>query len=45
MEYKRYAKGVGPVLIMRTSGGSAREELSVMDTAPAGAGTSPLGTT
>ena len=42
-EYKLYAKGVGPVLIVGVSGGSGREELVRLDQAPPGAGTGPLG--
>jgi len=44
LEYKLYAKGVGPVLVLQASGGVTRTELIAMDTAPAGAGTGPLGT-
>ncbi|MGB8857643.1 MAG: hypothetical protein WCC60_00230 [Ilumatobacteraceae bacterium] len=44
LEYKLYAKGVGPVLVLRASGGTTRTELLSVDTAPAGAGTGPLGT-
>ena len=42
-EYKLYAKGVGPVLIVGVSGGSGREELVRLDQAPPDAGTGPLG--
>jgi hypothetical protein len=42
-EYKLYAKGVGPVLILGVSGGSGREELIRVDQAPPNAGTGPLG--
>lgn len=42
-EYKLYALGVGPVLIVKVSGGSGREELVKVDRAPANAGTGPLG--
>lgn len=43
-EYKLYAPGVGPVLVLSVSGGGGgREELLTMDTAPAGAGAGPLG--
>ena len=42
-EYKLYARGVGPVLILGVSGGSSREELVKVDRAPSGAGTGPLG--
>jgi ABC-type glycerol-3-phosphate transport system substrate-binding protein len=44
LEYKLYAKGVGPVLVLRASGGTTRTELIRIDTAPPGAGTGPLGT-
>lgn len=43
LEYKLYAKGVGPVLVLTASGGSTRTELISVDTAPAGAGTGPIG--
>ncbi len=43
LEYKLYARGVGPVLILDVSGGSGREELVNVDTAPENAGTGPLG--
>jgi hypothetical protein len=44
LEYKLYAKGVGPVLVLDVSGGGGgREELLRVDRAPAGAGTGPLG--
>jgi hypothetical protein len=43
LEYKLYAKGVGPVLVMTASGGSTRTELVSVDTAQPGAGTGPLG--
>lgn len=43
LEYKLYAKGVGPVLALGVSGGSGREELLGMDEAPRSAGTGPLG--
>jgi len=42
-EYKLYAKGVGPVLVLDVSGGAGREELIEMDQAPRSAGTGPLG--
>jgi hypothetical protein len=42
-EYKLYARGVGPVLIIGVSGGSGREELVKVDQAPPNAGTGPLG--
>jgi len=43
LEYKLYAKGVGPVLVLGVSGGGGREELVEIDRAPEGAGTGPLG--
>jgi hypothetical protein len=43
LEYKLYAKGVGPVLVLGVSGGGGREELIEIDQAPKGAGTGPLG--
>ena len=43
LEYKLYAKGIGPVLVLGVSGGAGREELIDMDTVPASAGTGPLG--
>jgi hypothetical protein len=44
LEYKLYAPGVGPVLVLDVSGGSGgREELVTVDEAPPGAGTGPLG--
>ena len=43
LEYKLYAKGVGPVLVLTASGGSTRTELISVDVAPAGAGTGPIG--
>ena len=43
LEYKLYAKGVGPVLTLGVSGGAGREELVTKDQAPADAGTGPLG--
>lgn len=42
-EYKLYAKGVGPVLVLGVSGGAGREELVTVDHAPPSAGTGPLG--
>ena len=44
LEYKLYAKDVGPVLVFGVSGGGGREELVEKDTAPRNAGTTPLGT-
>jgi hypothetical protein len=43
LEYKLYAPGVGPVLILGISGGGGQEMLVLMDQAPDGAGTGPLG--
>ena len=43
LEYKLYARGIGPVLVLGVSGGAGREELVEMDEAPADAGLGPLG--
>ena len=43
LEYKLYARGVGPVLVLGVSGGTGREELVKVDQAPPTAGTGPLG--
>ena len=43
LEYKLYARGIGPVLVFGVSGGGGREELVKMDEAPPGAGLGPLG--
>ena len=43
LEYKLYARGVGPVLVFGVSGGGGREELIEVDRAPASAGIGPLG--
>jgi hypothetical protein len=43
LEYKLYAKGVGPVMVLRASGGTTRTELIKLDTVPPGTGTGPLG--
>ncbi|MDH3261697.1 MAG: hypothetical protein OEM81_04765 [Acidimicrobiia bacterium] len=43
LEYKLYAKDVGPVLIIGVSGGGGPEELISVDRAPESAGTGPLG--
>ena len=43
LEYKLYAKGVGPVLVLGVSGGAGREELITIDQASRSAGTGPLG--
>lgn len=49
LEYKLYAPGVGPVLVLGVSGGGGREELVerhvVSDEVARAAGTSPLGET
>lgn len=42
-ELKFYAPGVGPVLTLGISGGSAREELIRIETVPEGTGVGPLG--
>ena len=44
LSYKLYARGIGIILALDVSGGSGREELVNIDTAPEGAGTGPLGT-
>jgi len=43
LEYKLYARGVGPVLTLDVSGGGGREQLITVDRAPPSAGTGPLG--
>ncbi len=43
LEYKLYARDVGPVLVFGVSGGSGVERLVEIDQASPGAGTSPLG--
>jgi len=43
LEYKFYARGIGPVLVFGVSGGGGREELIEMDEALPSAGTGPLG--
>jgi hypothetical protein len=47
LEYKLYARGVGPVLVFGVSGGGGREELlrmtTVSDAEASAAGTTPLG--
>jgi hypothetical protein len=43
LEYKLYAPGIGPVLILGVSGGGGREELIQVDQAPETVGTGPLG--
>jgi hypothetical protein len=42
-EYKLYASGVGPVLVLGVSGGGGREELVEVDRVSSAAGTGPLG--
>jgi hypothetical protein len=42
-EYKLYAKGVGPVLVLGVSGGGGREELVSVDRVSGDSGTGPLG--
>lgn len=42
-ELKFYARGIGPVLTLTSSGGSGREELVDITTVPDGTGTGPLG--
>jgi hypothetical protein len=43
LQYKLHARGIGVVLVLDVSGGSGREELVSVDTAPEDAGTGPLG--
>ena len=47
LEYKLYAPGVGPVLVLGVSGGGGREELvrveNVGEASAKAAGTAPLG--
>jgi hypothetical protein len=43
LEYKLYAKGVGPVLTLGVSGDTSREGLVRVDRAPSGSGQGPLG--
>jgi hypothetical protein len=43
LEYKLYARGVGPVLILGVSGGGGHEQLVSVDTVPPDTGTGPLG--
>jgi hypothetical protein len=43
VEYKFYGPGVGPLLALDISGGTAREELIKVDRAAPGAGTGPIG--
>lgn len=43
LEYKLYAKDVGPVLVLGVSGGGGREELVKIDQVGVAAGTGPLG--
>lgn len=44
LEYKLYAKDVGPVLTLSVSGGAGREELLNVDQVASSTGTGPLGT-
>ncbi|MGH8828922.1 MAG: hypothetical protein ACRDVZ_15245 [Jiangellaceae bacterium] len=44
LEYKLYAKDVGPVLTLSVSGGAGREELLNVDQVAGSTGTGPLGT-
>ena len=44
LEYKLYARGIGPVLVLGVSGGGGREELVKVDQVSASTGTGPLGT-
>ena len=43
LEYKLYARRVGPVLVLGVSGGAGREELVDRDRVPRRVGTGPLG--
>ncbi|GAA1059172.1 hypothetical protein [Agromyces bracchium] len=43
VEYKFYARAVGPLLALDISGGAGREELVEVRTVPDGTGTGPLG--
>lgn len=43
LEYKLYARDVGPVLTLDVSGGAGRAELVRMETVSDGSGTGPLG--
>jgi len=43
LEYKLYAKAVGPVLVLTASGGAGREELLTVDQVTGSEGTGPLG--
>ena len=44
VQFKFYAYGVGPMLVLDVSGGAGgREELLTVDTVPAGSGLGPLG--
>lgn len=42
-EYKLYAEGVGPVLVLGVSGGGGREELMSVEQVSGDVGTGPLG--
>jgi hypothetical protein len=43
LEYKLYARDIGPVLVFGVSGGAGKEELLRIDHVPEAAGTGPLG--
>lgn len=43
VEYKFYARDVGPLLALDVAGGAGREELVEVRTVPEGTGTGPLG--
>lgn len=43
LQYKFYAIGIGPVLVLDVAGGSGREELLSINQVPSGTGTGPLG--
>lgn len=43
VEYKFYARGVGPVMTLDIAGGAGREVLVSVETVPPGTGTAPLG--
>lgn len=42
-QFKMYAQGIGPVLVVGVSGGADREELLTVAQVPPGTGTGPLG--
>jgi hypothetical protein len=43
VEYKFYARGVGPVMTIDVAGALGREVLVRVETVPPGTGTTPLG--